>query len=304
VLVLHTLPPAECSAGRVVGEFDLADAATNVGAVLKNAIVAGVRGEAEEILYLAAEHRPDVIFNLCEAPLGQPCLESHAAALFEWLRIPFTGSGSETLALCRRKDRINAVMASHGVPIPGVSAFPRIVKPADEDGSAGISVDSICLDEESVALARKRWPGPVVVQEFLPGREFVVSLWGRDEPSYVSIGETLFRNGLRLITYAAKWDINSPEFADSPLDYRTELDSSLREAIKRAAQGAWLAARARGYLRVDVRCDAVGNPFVLDVNPNPELGPGVGICRAVQEAGWTWEFFVHSLVEWAVVRPA
>jgi D-alanine-D-alanine ligase len=131
------------------------------------------------------------------------------------------------------------------------------------------------------------------------GREFAVSLWGRDTPDFISIGETLFRNGLRLNTYAAKWEPESADFADSPLDYRTEVDSTLREAIVAAARGAWLVSGARGYLRVDIRCNAQGTPLVLDVNPNPELGPEVGICRAVQEAGWSWECFVRRQVEWA-----
>ena len=116
---------------------------------------------------------------------------------------------------------------------------------------------------------------------------------------HVAIGETLFRNGLRLNTYAAKWQPESPDFADSPLDYTTEVDDDLRARIVAGARGAWLAAAARGYLRVDIRCNRQGIPLVLDVNPNPELGPGVGICRAVQEAGWTWQAFVRSQVEWA-----
>jgi D-alanine-D-alanine ligase len=138
-----------------------------------------------------------------------------------------------------------------------------------------------------------------VVQEFIPGREFAVSLWGSDTPEHVSIGETRFLNGLRLNTYAAKWDPRSADFADSPLDYHTEMDERLRDAVVAASRGAWRASGARGYLRVDVRCDAEGTPRVLDVNPNSELGPEVGICRAVQEAGWTWQAFVRRQVEWA-----
>ena len=299
ILVLHTLPPAECGSGRSTGEFELNAAAINVASALDNAIVAGVRGEAAEILSLVEAQRPDVIFNLCEAPLGKPGMEAHAAALFEWMGMSFTGSGSETLALCRHKHRMNAVLAAHGVPVPRAGVFPAIVKPADEDGSAGIDVDSICEDAAAVQRARARWPGPVVVQEFVDGREFAVSLWGRNTPDHVAIGETIFRNGLRLNTYAAKWEPESADFADSPLDYRTEVDASLREGVVAAARGAWRASEARGYLRVDVRCNAQRAPVVLDVNPNPELGPGVGICRAVQEGGWTWEHFIRRQVEWA-----
>jgi D-alanine-D-alanine ligase len=299
VLVLHTLPPAASGAGRDPGEFDLSAGAQGIADVLPGAVVAGVRGEAAEILELIAANRPDVVFNACEAPLGRPGLEPHAAALLEWLGVRFTGSGSATLALCRRKDRTNAVLAAMGVPVPRRNVFPCIVKPADEDGSAGIHVGSVCEDAAALALARAQLPGPVVVEEFLPGREFVVAMWGRSAPDYVSIGETRFLDGLRVLTYASKWDTESKDFVSSPIFYDGELEPPLRQAIVGAAQGAWMAVEARGYMRVDIRLNAAGSPFVLDVNPNPEMGPGVGICRAVQEAGWTWERFVRQQIEWA-----
>jgi len=299
VLVLHTLPPSECGIDRGPDEFALQETAEHVASVLDHAVVAGVRGAAAEISGLVEAQQPDVVFNLCEAPLGQPSLEAHAAALFEWMGVAFTGSGSETLALCRRKPWMNAVLAGQGIAVPRAGVFPAIVKPADEDGSAGIRANSVCDDADAVQRARARWAGPVVVEEFVEGREFAVSLWGRTTPDHVSIGETLFRNGLRLNTYAAKWDCESAEFADSPLDYTTEVEPSLRQSIVAAACGAWHAARARGSLRIDIRCNAQGMPVVLDVNPNPAMGPGVGICRAVEEAGWTWECFVRRQVEWA-----
>ena len=299
ILVLHTLPPAECGDGRRREEFDLNESAEHVASTLEHGLVCGVRGEAAEIAALIDAERPDVVFNLCEAPLGRPALEPHAAALFEWIGVAFTGSGSETLALCRRKPAMNAVLAGHGIAVPRAGVFPAIVKPVDQDGSAGISVDSICDDAEAVERARARWRGPVIVEEFVEGREFAVSLWGRTTPEFVAIGETRFRSGLRLNTYASKWDTDSAEFADSPLDYTTELDSSLREAIVAAARGAWHAAGARGYLRVDVRCNAQRVPVVLDVNPNPAIEPGAGICRAIEEAGWSWACFVRRQVEWA-----
>jgi len=191
------------------------------------------------------------------------------------------------------------VLAAHGVPVPPEAGFPCIVKPADEDGSAGIDARSICDGPDAVARAVARIAGPALVEAFLPGREFAVALWGRRAPDHVSIGETLFRNGLRLNTYAAKWLPDSAEFADSPICYAPDLEPGLRAAIVAAACGAWRAVEARGYLRVDIRLDAAERPCVLDVNPNPELGPGVGICRAVEEAGWSWARFVRQQVLWA-----
>jgi D-alanine-D-alanine ligase len=299
VLVLHSLPPTVIAHDRNAWEFDLSEAVRAIAEVLPNAIIAGVRGEVLETLALLSAHKPDVVFNVCEAPLGRPELESQVAALLEWSGVRFTGSGSETLALCRRKDRVNSVLAAARVPVPRADVFPCIVKPAAEDGSANIYAGSICGDEESVARARAKLGGRVLVEEFLPGREFAVSLWGRTEPDYASIGETRFERGLRLNTYAAKWDLESDDFANSPMFYEVELDPKLREGVIAAASGAWRAVEACGYIRVDVRLDFLGTPRVIDVNPNPELSPGVGIHRAVTEAGWTWERFVEMQIEWA-----
>jgi D-alanine-D-alanine ligase len=301
VLVLHTLPPADPGSGRTTAEFDLQPAAAEVGAALPGSVVAGVRGEAEEIVALVRGHQPDVVFNACEAPQGRPDREAHVAALLEWLGIPFTGSGSETLALCRRKDRTKAVLAAAGVPVPPSSGFPCIVKPLDQDGSAGIHAGSICANEAAVRRETARLTGPVLIEAFLPGREFVVSLWGAADPLHHSLGETVYKNDLQLISYAAKWETESEDYRNSPLDYRPDLAPDLREAIIGAARGAWIAAGVRGYMRADIRLDAAGRPCVIDVNPNPEIGPDVGIYRAAEEAGWSWERFVRQQVAWAHV---
>ena len=299
VLVLHTLPPQYAEEGRTVGEFDLAGAAQGIAATLPDAVVAGIRGEAQEVIDQLAAVQPEVVFNLCEAPLGRPDLEAHVAALLEWKRVRFTGSRSETLALCRRKDRVTATLAAAGAPVPRTHVFPCVVKPADEDGSAGIHEGCICENEAQLRSALATFHGSTVVQEFLPGREFAVSLWGEMEPEFESIGETIFQNGLRLNTYAAKWDPESADFVNSPLSYHIDLDEPLRAAVLDAARAAWRVVEARGYLRVDIRLDASGQPKILDVNPNSELSPGVGICRAVEEARWTWQQFVQKQVEWA-----
>lgn len=299
VLVLYTRPPEAVTAGRDAGEFDLSAAAAAVGGVLPGAAVVGVRGTPGELFAAVESHRPEVVFNLCEAPLGRPDREAHAASLFEWLGVRFTGSGSETLALCRRKDRTRAVLASAGVPIAGTGRFPCIVKPADEDGSYGIDVDSICRDAAAAERVKARVNGPVVVEDYLPGPEFVISLWGRSDPDHVSIGKAVFRNGLTHFTYASKWLVESDDFRNSALEYQMSLEPDLRSDLTTTAVAAWRAVGARGYLRLDLRLDADGTPRVLDVNPNPELAPEVGIHRAVVEAGWSWERFVRAQVVWA-----
>ena len=300
VLVLYTVfPDSVVAVGRVAGEFALTEAAQCVAAALPGVAAVGVRGELDEVLDAIRKHQPDVVFNACEAPLGRPDRETHVAALLEWMGVRFTGSGSETLALCRRKDWVKPLLAAAGIAVPRDGGFPCIVKPADEDGSYGIWTGSICENAAEVERARGYLQGPVLVEEFLPGREFVVSLWGAGTPDHVSIGETVFQGGMRLITYAGKWRVESVDFRDTPLIYHHEIEPGLRDAIVAPARGAWRVVGARGYLRGDVRLDADERPHVLDVNPNSELTPGVGMHRAVMEAGWNWPDFVRKLVEWA-----
>jgi D-alanine-D-alanine ligase len=304
VIVPHTLPPDQVTDGHVADEYALYCAASAIAAAIPGAVAAGVRGGAAELMELLARYEPDVVFNLCEAPLGRTGLEPHAAALFEWLGIRFTGARSDTLALCRRKDLVSPILRDHGLAVPArlkreCPIFPCIVKPAAEDGSATLDHKSVCDDAEALTHVLGRISEPVVIEEFLPGREFAVSLWGRHDPDYVSVGEMVFLNGLRLITYAAKWHLESADFADSPLQYDSAIAPQLRAAIVATAKGAWYAVGARHLLRVDIRLDRAGCPRVLDVNPNPEMSPDVGISRAVKEAGWEWRDFIHKLVEWA-----
>ena len=296
VLVIFSIPIAS---GRSTLEFAMNDAAQCVAEAIPGAIVEGVRGEAREVLERIDRHAPSVVFNCCEAPLGRPDREHHVAALLEWIGVAFTGSGSECLALCRRKDRVNPLLAAARIRVPRNGGFPCIVKPADEDGSYGIWTGSICENPAELERARGYLAGKCLVEEFLPGREFVVSMWGARHPEHMVTGETLFLGGVRLKTYSGKWRSESVEFRNTPLVYDHEIAGDLRASLRDAAERAWHVVGARGYLNVDIRLDADGHPHVIDVNPNPELTPGFGIHRAVHEAGWEWNRFIAKLLEWA-----
>jgi D-alanine-D-alanine ligase len=299
VLVAHTLRPAADSHGRVPVEFDLSEAAAAVVSALPGAIARGIEGRDTEFADLVRVHRPDVVFNLCEAPMGRPDLEAHAAAQWQLSGVRFTGARGRTLELCRVKDHVNALLSESGIAVPRRGTFPCMVKPAEEDGSAWIWRESLCRDQEELRLALGRIPARALVEEFLPGREFAVSVWGGETPEHFSVGETVFANGLELITYEAKWLPESGDYRNSPISYGTEIGTELRGALARTAARVWSAVGARGYLRVDQRLDGSGIPHVLDVNPNPTLGLSGGIRDAAAAAGWTWEQFVRSQVDWA-----
>jgi D-alanine-D-alanine ligase len=299
VMVAHTLPPESLPERRILWEFDLNEAAEAVSSALPGSLVQGLHGRPEDYARWVDAHHPEVVFNLCEAPLGRPELEEQAAEAWRSLGVRFTGARGPTLELCRVKDRVNAVLAEAGIPVPAKGTFPCVVKPAEEDGSAWIHRGSLCRNDGELREALGRMPGRALVEAFIPGREFALSVWGGDRAEFFSVGETLFANGLELITYEAKWVPESVDFRDSPISYSTPIEPGLREALIATAGRVWAAVSGHGYMRVDARLDASGVPHVIDVNPNPALGRSGGIRDAAQAAGWSWERFVQAQVDWA-----
>jgi D-alanine-D-alanine ligase len=299
VLIMHTAPPEQCEDGRWQWEFDLEPTVEAILEAIPDGVVRRVHGDAAEMIDMLARERPDVVFNLCEAPLCNPRLEPHAAALFEWLRVPFTGASSETLAICRRKDLTKRLLTAAGVPVPRSDVFPCIVKPLDEDGSAGIREDSICESPADVAGALARLRAPAIVEEFLRGREFVVSMWGAATPEAIVIAEVAFTAGVRLLTYEGKWDMESHAYVNAPLRFPHDVEPQLRHRLMESATATWRAVGLRGYATVDLRLDDDGVPRVIDVNPNAALNAEGRVYRAAANAGWTWQQFVMRQIEWA-----
>jgi D-alanine-D-alanine ligase len=300
ILIMHTLPPEQCLEGRWEWEFDLHDTAHDIKGVLPEASVVGVHGVVVEMIDVLTREAPDVVFNLCEAPLADPRLESHAAALFEWMRLPFTGSGSTALALCRRKDLAKQLLSAAGVLTPRSGCYPCIVKPVDEDGSAGIRADSVCTSPAEVDAARARLHCAALVEEYLPGREFAVTLWGAREPDHAVVGEIAFGADVRVISYEGKWDMESHDYVNAPLVFDRDLDPELRGRVVDTAQSAWRVLGLRGYATVDLRLDAEGCPRVIDVNPNPALNAEGRVARALAATPVTWADFVQQQVQWAL----
>ena len=143
-----------------------------------------------------------------------------------------------------------------------------------------------------------------MIEEFVPGREFAVSLWGGNAPEYVSIGETLFRNGLLLNTYAAQW--NWERAPSSPIRRWTtppRWKLCYANGSWRRRTGPGTPPGARGYLRIDIRCNAQGLPVVLDVNPNAGRGSRSRYLpiRSRKPDG-PGSRFVRRQVEWAYDR--
>jgi D-alanine-D-alanine ligase len=273
-----------------------------------------------EVLAAIGDHRPDVVFNLCESLGGDSRLEVTAAWLLERLELPFTGSPYLTLRHCLFKFEASRMLARAGVRVPATVRvdspdsipkvrFPVIVKPEREDGSLGIGRRSVCFNRkrlrEQVAEVVETCKQPAVVQQYIRGRELAVSLLGWPVPRVQPIGEILFddlpKRHPRILTYASKW---KPETVDSIGTPSVAAVLRPHEVRRVAAIGrrAFEVLGLRDYGRVDVRLDERGVPYVIDVNPNCDVSPDGGFAKAAARAGLSYPQTLWEILRGAIRR--
>ncbi len=261
-----------------------------------------------------------VVFNLGEGLEGRLFEEARIAWALEAMGYRFTGSPGEAIALSTNKAKAKEILARAGVPTPPWRLLrdpaevdgwqpncPVIVKPVSEDASIGIRASSVVTDpyqlRERVAYILNRYRQAALAEEFILGREFNVSLWG-NEPQVLPLAEvdfSAFSNPLeRIVSFAAKWEPDSFEYKNTPVICPAVVDPELKGRIEEVAKKAWHAIGCRGYARVDMRVDPEGNPYVLEVNCNPDLSPDAGFYRAAKAAGYTYTEMVVRILRLAI----
>ncbi|WP_435006034.1 D-alanine--D-alanine ligase family protein [Tundrisphaera lichenicola] len=272
-----------------------------------------------KVLGLLANPVPDVIFNLIEGFGGLSIGEAYVTGLLELLRLPYTGCPPEAQALCHSKGRTKAILRGSGLPTalsvvahPGEAVpkwngpWPAIIKPEGEDASLGIDQRSVAESPEemieAVARLRVSHGGPVLIEAYLPGREFNVGVLALPEAEALPVAEIVFRmpdGSWPILTYDAKWSVGSAEDLGSRPQCPAEVEPLLADRLAGLAVEAFRVTGCRDYARVDFRLDPEGSPMILEVNPNPDLGPGAGWARALLASGRGYETTLAGLVRQA-----
>lgn len=266
--------------------------------------------------------RTDLVVNLCESLAADARGEMLIPALLDVHALPYTGSGALSLGLALHKPKAKELLRARGVATPdfavvesvaGVGAvalpFPLIVKPSREDASVGIDFDSVVHTRaalgRAVAQVVRTYRQPALVERFIEGQEIYVPLLGnaprRALPlTRIEFGPS-FAGKPQVLGYRAKWSPDSPEFTDSP-SRPAQLDPALEARCVSTALEAFAALECRDYGRVDLRVDASGQPYVIDINPNCDLHPQSGFATAAQAAGIGYADLALHLVELALER--
>jgi len=264
----------------------------------------------------------EMVFNLCETVDEDPTLIGHPAALLELLRIPFSGSPSMGLMVTTDKVMTKRLLDGTKIATPKYVMYdatepfygnglhyPVIVKPRFQDASIGIDQEAIFENEEQLRHALPDFfdrLGSLVVEEFIEGREFNVSLFGYPSAEVLPIAEIDFSEfppGLhRIVGYSAKWDRASFEYQHTPRRFPQALPASLLGTLEGTALRCFGLFMLRDYGRVDMRIDDRQRVYVLEVNANPCLSPDAGFAATAERAGMTYSHLIGSLLHFMIQR--
>jgi D-alanine-D-alanine ligase len=326
VLVLYNEPTLSESHPDFESEHEILDTTDVVAQTLRQAGYKtsrlGISHDPGALLTGLRRFRPDVVFNLFEGTANHSNTEAYVAGMLQWLGVPFTGSPFETLTLARQKHLTKQLLRGAGVatpeffvvdalPVPACTlGWPVIVKPALQDASVGLDQGSVVTDQSSldarVAWVLERYGPPVLVEEFIPGRELNVGLIEAPELTALPISEILFVGGGEgswpIVTYDAKWKPGSADYEATPPRYPAEVSPGLTRRLESLARQAFRLLRCRDYARVDFRVRPSGKAYVLEVNPNPDFSPTAGLSGGLVSAGWTHAGFTVNLVQQALAR--
>lgn len=266
------------------------------------------------------KHAQDhLVVNLIEEFYDSPVDACFVPAICDTLGKRCSGNSSATLLLARNKIQTKALLKGAGLPCPeGITIYPAghadfsrlkrgtyIVKPAFCDASEGITHDNVLSQPEEQTRARalikslhNEFGYPVIMEQFIPDREINVSVIERNgQPETLPLAEIDFSafNGNRpkIVDYNAKWDTGSFEFNNTPRKIPAELPDEIARKISRLAIAAWDIMECRGYARIDFRLDNDLNPYIIEVNPNPDISPDAGFAAALNAAGIEYHEFVR-----------
>lgn len=323
IVLLYTREAAEAPADPVLGQ--LSDALSRIGHQVEPI---EVDKRVEPLVTALGRAQPDLVVNIAESFAGKSALESNVAALLNLMGLRYTGSSPSGLMLAGDKILAKKMLAFHGIRTPRFATvyrgaldwaenlhFPVIVKPPQEDASVGLTSASVVheLKEllEQMHAMQSEFSQPVLVEEFVDGREFYVGVLGNVNATALPVIEMDFSkfpaDRPRMASWDAKWGDDSgggAEFEGTSSIFPEQLPEDLLERLNAAAVDAFHALRLRDYGRIDLRVNDAGEAFVIEVNPNCYLERESEFARAAARGGLEYDALVERIIELAMARYA
>ena len=265
----------------------------------------------------------DLVFNLAESFAGNDTADYCIAAYLELVNKRFTGSGSHGLLYGQEKANAKKILEFHGIHTPVFARsfrgrldfshdleFPVIVKPAREDGSIGIEfnavVNSIRELMERIDWLHANFDSPVLIEEYVEGREMYVGVLGNGTPHPLPVVELdlskLPEGTPRIAGAEVKWGQGTRAYRDTKSAIAEGLPDETVATLQQTALAVFQALELRDYARIDMRLRPDGRVAVIEANPNPWLASKAEFAMAARKAGRTYSQLIGEIVELASAR--
>jgi D-alanine-D-alanine ligase len=281
-----------------------------------------VDGNTERLITVINSYSPDIIFNFVESVEGVSTYEYCVAGLYQLLEYNFTGNFAHCLGNCLDKGRAKDILRAHGINTPAFTTlsypkkiaekefklhYPVILKLLKEDASIGISEFSVVDNYKNlikqIAFLQRTYKQDILIEEFIDGRELNVAILGN---SALPISEIEFKtlpSGLpKIVTYDGKWMEDSVYYENTKPVCPAILTEKIKKRVEKTALLAFEAMGCRDYARVDIRLNSIGVPFVIEVNPNPDISTDSGFARASAAAGKSYSDLLYCIANFALSR--
>ncbi|MEL6339311.1 MAG: hypothetical protein AAFP04_12145 [Myxococcota bacterium] len=290
---------------------------------------------AVQLTNVVETKRPELVFNLCDLLCFDHLHAPLVPAMLELLGVECVGANARGVSLLTQKHHVKALLTQAGLPTPRYQVIhdahhatkfqlelepPVIVKPTGTHASVGIAQRSVCATEEQVqtqALAAlQRRNEPVLIEEYVHGREIYVSVQGDPptplKPREYDLGQ-IPEHWVPIRSSESKWvkEDSKQNLAIEP--YVGELeDTPIRQGTVNGPKGtrgleyrcveAFRLAGGRDWGRVEMRLDRGGIPLIIDVTSNTYLGAEAACVVAAQADGLNYHQLIERILAGAIAR--
>jgi D-alanine-D-alanine ligase len=276
-------------------------------------------------LKLLQKTKTDFIFNCADDNIGDIPFSSHLIPeIAEKIGIPFSGGTAKNILITTNKAETKKLLLENNIPTapfvvienqirPGPLSFPLIVKPVASDGSEGVTQKSVVENQKQLISAInnnfKLFHQPALVEKYIEGQEINVAVLEiKGFPKVLPASEITFPKEFgqkyKIVDFESKWRPETPQYNNTPAVCPAKIPQSLSQKLRTAVVKIWEIMDLHGYARVDFRIDKKGNPFVLEININPDIenNPSVGFPRAAKAFGINYKNLILAIVDSAMHR--
>ena len=267
----------------------------------------------------------DLVFNLAESFAGNDTADACIAGYLELIAKRFTGAGSHGLLYAQDKAVAKKILEFHGLHTPVFARsyrgrldfshdleFPVIVKPAREDGSIGIEFSSVVTSirelMERIDWLHANFDSPVLIEEFVEGREMYVGVLGNEHPEALPVIELdlskLPEGTPRIAGAEVKWGKGTRAYRDTKSALAEGLPDDTVATLQQTAIAVYQALELRDYARIDMRLRPDGRVAVIEANPNPWLASKAEFAMAARKSGRNYTQLIEEILDLALARYA